>query len=138
VGGEEAARRRGGLVTHQGDRLLPKRGGREDALDGVEERVDVGPERLVVDPHRVAPREALQRGGQLVAMRHRRAVDQHRHHADAALEGGGDLQHDEVVGIIQPATACVVRHRRPGLADQDDEDVTGAFPRCAASRAAGS
>jgi hypothetical protein len=53
----------------------------------------------------VAMGEALQALRKLILTGHPRTVHQHRDHRHLALQGGGYLEHNEVVGVIQATLA---------------------------------
>jgi hypothetical protein len=55
----------------------------------------------------------------------RGALDAGRNDEDVALEGGFELDPDEVVRVVELATALGVRRAEPLLPEESDEDVTG-------------
>jgi hypothetical protein len=62
----------------------------------------------MVEPDGLTAGQWCQNLGEVVAARCRRAVDQDGDHLDVAHQGGRDLQHDEVVGIVESAAVVFV------------------------------
>ena len=67
----------------------------------------------------VPPGESAKLLGQLLAGRHSRPADQHRHDTDVAPQGGGHLQAGEVVGVVEATLAVRVGSGQPARADDD-------------------
>ena len=65
-------------------------------------------------------------GGSSSSEGHRRAVDEHRNDAGVARQGGLDLEADEVLRVVEPATAVVVGDGQPLVPDQREQHVAGA------------
>jgi hypothetical protein len=74
----------------------------------------------------LAARELLERIGEVIGSRHRRAVNQHRDDWDVALKRRTDLDTDKIGGIIQAAAIVIIRAREPLPADDGDERIASA------------
>jgi len=74
-------------------------------------------------PHRVAPGQRPQRFRQLLLVRHRRIADQHGDYPLALVQRRGDLDADEIIGIVEPPCAGRVARVDPTLADDGEHDI---------------
>jgi hypothetical protein len=66
----------------------------------------------------------------LLGPRHRRAIDQNGDYSDIAVQGGLDLEADDVVRILQPPSACCIGGIEPVGADDRQQHRTGAHLLC--------
>ena len=66
--------------------------------------------------------------GQVVGLRHNRAIEQHRNDRYVALERRLNLDADEIVAIIKAVAIVLARAREPILANKRDQRVASANP----------
>ena len=76
----------------------------------------------------LAARELLDRGGQIIFRWHCCPVHQNRDDRHVAIEGGFDLDADEVTSVIEAAAIVLVFARKPVMPDEGNESVTSSDP----------
>jgi len=98
------------------------RSGLQDVVDRIEYALQTGMEGGVLDRHGLASGELVERLGEFVGHGHGCVVDEHGNHRVAAFQRSLDLQHHEVMGILElaPLTGAVL-HVDPLRADDRDE-----------------
>jgi hypothetical protein len=77
-------------------------------MQGWEQPLEIAAEMILAEFKTLSARQTGQAFRQLVCTRHPGPVDQHGNDADAALQGGLDLQPDEVAGVL---AATLSAHR---------------------------
>lgn len=90
------------------------------------EATDVVAPAVVADVERVSPGERDEALGQLIRGRHLGLLDQSRDQPNAAIEGGFDLEADEILWIVEPPTTPPVANLHPLSPDDCNESVAGA------------
>ena len=93
----------------------------KDHRDGVEQRVDVGAECLVVHAHSVAISQRNECVRKLVPVWRGRPVHQDGQNADTTSQSGRDLEDDEVVRVVQAALTVLVAGVEPGTTDDREK-----------------
>jgi hypothetical protein len=121
-------------AVHDRGRLRPERRQRlsrcvNRVLDPTDQAVHVSVEiRVGADNETIAEGQAPQALRQFVGPRDRRIADQHGNHQDLATQGGLDLDPDEVARIVEPTGSALPDHRKPSVANDGEQDITGGNP----------
>ena len=111
----------GGGLRHGGFGICSVR--RDQARERLGEHAEIRFPAGMGQLDRIAECEIGQIGRQLVGRWHACTLHQHRDHRNAALQRRGDLEPDEILGVVDPPHAIAVAGRQPLAPDQCEQDV---------------
>jgi hypothetical protein len=97
----------------------------KDAIKDSRQTVDVRVPSGVAQLDGLPSGEPFEIGWELRSGWHSRTFDQHGNDSHVAGEGDADLETDEIVWIVQPATAVPVGARQPLPADDREQHIAG-------------